>query len=96
MRPRVLITPREPFATSPPYRAAQAPDDFPFLERFQHASRKVREDFAFAKLVLIKSISFQMFYASRWIVSSRPDFSTPKMMIADSEEFRTRPKVRAE
>jgi hypothetical protein len=52
MRPRVLITPREPFATSPPYRAAQAPDDFPFLERFQHASRKVREDFAFANLVL--------------------------------------------
>lgn len=49
MRPRVLIAPREPFAASPPYRAAQAPDNFPFLERFQHASRKVREDLAFAK-----------------------------------------------
>lgn len=46
--------------------------------------------------VTLRANSLQMFYASRWIVSSQPDFSTPKMMIADSEEFRTRPKVRAE
>ncbi|HXQ24964.1 MAG TPA: DUF4238 domain-containing protein [Candidatus Acidoferrales bacterium] len=46
--------------------------------------------------VTLRANSLQMFYASRWIVSSQSDFSTPKMMIADSEEFRTRPKVRAE
>jgi hypothetical protein len=46
--------------------------------------------------VTLRVNSLQMFHASRWIVSSQPDFSTPKMMIADSEEFRTRPKVRAE
>jgi len=46
--------------------------------------------------VTLRANSLQMFHASRWIVSSQPDFSTPKMMIADSEEFRTRPKVRAE
>lgn len=46
--------------------------------------------------VTLRANSLQMSYASRWIVSSRLDFSTPKMMIADSEEFRTRPKVRAE
>jgi hypothetical protein len=46
--------------------------------------------------VTLRANSLQMFHASRWIVSSRPDFSTPKMMIANSEEFRTRPKVRAE
>ena len=48
LRPRVFVAPRETLATSPPYRAAHAPDDFPFLKRFQHASRKVREDFTFA------------------------------------------------
>ncbi len=48
MRARVFVAPCEPFATSPPYRAACAPDARPFLERFQHASRKVREDFTFA------------------------------------------------
>lgn len=46
--------------------------------------------------VTLRANSLQMFYASRWIVSSRPDFSTPKMMIADSEDFRTRPKVQVE
>ncbi len=46
--------------------------------------------------VTLRANSLQMFFASRWIVSSQPDFSTPKMMIADNEEFRTRPKVRAE
>lgn len=48
MRPRVFIALREPFATSPPYRAPRAPHDLPFLERFQHPSCKVREDLAFA------------------------------------------------
>jgi hypothetical protein len=48
MGPRVFIAPREPFATSPPYCAARAPDALSFLERFQNARRKVREDFAFA------------------------------------------------
>ncbi|MGD1027206.1 MAG: hypothetical protein ABR989_05610 [Candidatus Binatus soli] len=48
MRARVFVAPCEPFATSPPYRAACAPDALPFLERFQHASRKVRDDFALA------------------------------------------------
>ncbi len=48
MRPRGFVAPCEPFATSPPYRAARAPDAIPFPVRFQHASREVREDFAFA------------------------------------------------
>ena len=47
MRPRVFITPREPFATSPPYRAPSAPQELPFLVGFQHAGRKIRQDFAF-------------------------------------------------
>jgi hypothetical protein len=46
--------------------------------------------------VTLRANSLQMFHASRWIISSQPDFSTPKMMIADSEEFRTRPKTRVE
>jgi hypothetical protein len=46
--------------------------------------------------VTLRANSLQMFHASRWIVSSQSDFSTPKMMISDSEEFRTRPTVRAE
>jgi hypothetical protein len=48
MCPCVFVAPRETLATSPPYCAARAPDAIPFLERFQHASREVREDFAFA------------------------------------------------
>jgi len=51
---------------------------------------------AYSQQVTLRANSLQMLYASRWIVSSRPDFSTPKMMIADSEEFRTRPKVRVD
>lgn len=51
---------------------------------------------AYNRQVTLRVNSLQMFFASRWIVSSRSDFSTPKMMIADSEEFRTRPKVRVE
>ena len=51
---------------------------------------------AYNQQVTLRANSLQMFYASRWIVSSRPDFSTPKMMIADDEDFRTRPKVRVD
>ena len=51
---------------------------------------------AYDTQVTLRANALQMFYASRWIVSSTSDFSTPKRMIADSAEFRTRPKVRAE
>jgi hypothetical protein len=46
--------------------------------------------------VTLRANALQMFFASRWIVSSQSDFSIPRKMIADDEEFRTRPKVRAE
>jgi Protein of unknown function (DUF4238) len=51
---------------------------------------------SYNRQITLRANSLQMFHASRWIVSSQPDFSTPRMMIAESEEFRTRPKVRAE
>jgi Protein of unknown function (DUF4238) len=73
------------------------------------ANKKIRDDVIrdvkpmqlgipspYNRQVTLRANALQMFYASRWIISSRPDFSTPKLMIADSEEFRTRPKVRAE
>ena len=47
MRTRVFITPRESFATSPPYRAPSAPQKLPFLVGFQYAGRKIRQNFAF-------------------------------------------------
>lgn len=46
--------------------------------------------------VTLRVNALQMFFASRWIVSSHSDFSHQMAMIADSEEFRTRPKVRVE
>jgi hypothetical protein len=48
VRPRVFITPREPLATSPPYRPTRAPDALPCFERLQHASRRVYENLALA------------------------------------------------
>jgi hypothetical protein len=38
--------------------------------------------------VITRVNSLQMLHATRWIISSQPDFSLPKRMIADSEKFR--------
>jgi hypothetical protein len=38
--------------------------------------------------------SLQVLYAARWIISSRPDFSLPKMMIDDDEKFRKAPRFK--
>jgi Protein of unknown function (DUF4238) len=43
--------------------------------------------------VVMRVNSLQMLYASRWIVSSRPDFSLPLKMIADNPEFRERRRI---
>jgi hypothetical protein len=40
--------------------------------------------------------SLQMLYASRWIVSSKPDFALENLMIADNEDVRTRPRLRVD
>jgi hypothetical protein len=37
--------------------------------------------------------SLQVIYSSRWIISSREDFSLPQLMIADNEKNRTRPTI---
>jgi hypothetical protein len=42
---------------------------------------------------VMRANSLQMIHATRWIVSSRPDLSLPKIMIADDENFRKGPAI---
>ncbi|HEY0701140.1 MAG TPA: DUF4238 domain-containing protein [Candidatus Acidoferrales bacterium] len=42
--------------------------------------------------VVTRANALQIMYATRWIVSSRPNFDLPKRMIANNEKFRRGPK----
>ncbi len=44
--------------------------------------------------VVMRVNSLQMIYANRWIISSKPDFSLPKIMINDNEKFRKGPEIK--
>jgi hypothetical protein len=46
--------------------------------------------------VVTRVNSLQMLYASRWIVSSKPDFSLPLKMLADDPGLRDRRKLAVE
>jgi hypothetical protein len=46
--------------------------------------------------VVTRVNSLQMLYASRWIVSSKPDFSLPLRMLADDPDLRARRKLAVE
>ncbi len=46
--------------------------------------------------VVTRVNSLQMLYSSRWIVSSKPDFSLPLIMLADDPSLRSRRKLEVE
>jgi hypothetical protein len=51
---------------------------------------------AYNRDIVMRVNSLQMIYASRWIVSSKEDFSLPLRMIADDPAFRERRKLQVE